>query len=125
MPLFRRIRGRRNVARLLLACLLFTQAALAAVPCLSPAASVGDAFAAAAPPVCHKAPPANLCLAQCMAADQSSGPFQAALAPPPAPTLEVAPIVLVSTPAVRRPDPHMGVRALGPPPFLRLCSLLL
>jgi hypothetical protein len=63
MPLFSSARTRRGVARLLGACLLFTQAALAAVSCVSPAASAIDAFAAAPPP-CHEAPPANLCVSR-------------------------------------------------------------
>jgi hypothetical protein len=124
MLMFRRTAMRRSLTRLLLGCLLFAQAALAAVPCVSVEASAADAFAAA-PADCHGAPPANLCLAQCVASDQSSGPAPAALAPPPSWTIEVAPVASVQAAAVARFDSSLGVRALGPPPFLLLCSLLL
>lgn len=124
MCFFSCIRTRRGVALLLLACLLFTQAALAAAACVSPSASAPDAFAPASLP-CHDAPPANLCLAQCTAADQSSGPASTALAPPPlAAVLEVVSVSSEPAPAVHRHDAAL-VRALGPPPFRRLCSLLL
>ncbi len=115
---------RRSLGRLLLGCLLFAQAALAAVPCLSVEASAADAFAAA-PTDCHGSPPANLCLAQCVASDQSSGPAPAALAPPPAWTIEIAPIASAQAAPAAWFGSSLGVRALGPPPFLRLCSLLL
>jgi hypothetical protein len=124
MLMFRRTATHRRLTWPLLGCLLFAQAALAALPCLSAKASATDAFAAA-PADCHEPPPANLCLAQCVASDQSSGPAPAALAPPPSWTLEVIPVV--SPPAGRTAgfDPYLAARALGPPPFLRVCSLLL
>jgi hypothetical protein len=124
MPMLRRTALRRGLTRLVLGCLLFTQAALAVVPCVSAEASAADAFAAAAAD-CHAGPPANLCLAQCVAWDQSSGPVPAALAPPPSWTIEVLSVGPMQAPAGVRFDSHLAARALGPPPFLRLCSLLL
>jgi hypothetical protein len=124
IPMLRRTALRRSLARLMLGCLLFTQAALAVVPCVSAGASAANAFAATAPE-CHDAPPPNLCLAQCVAWDQSSGPAPALLAPPPSWTIEVLPVAPMQAPAGARFDSSLQARALGPPPFLRLCSLLL
>jgi hypothetical protein len=106
-----------------LACVLFSQAALAAVPCLSPDARATDAFASM-PESCADAPPSNLCLAHCVAADQTSGHPEIAL-PSPAPASLAVPAAPVlappSAPALFAARPL----TCGPPPFLRLCSLLL
>ena len=122
--MLRRTATHRRLTWPLLACLLFVQAALAALPCVSVEASAADAFAAT-PADCHEPPPANLCLAQCVAWDQSSGPAPALLAPPPSWTIEVLPVAPMQAPAGARFDSSLQARALGPPPFLRLCSLLL
>ena len=66
--------GRALVARMMLGALLFAQAALAGA-CDMPSAAPALAFVAAPDrPTCHQAPArnANLCLAHCLSADQSS-----------------------------------------------------
>jgi hypothetical protein len=116
-------RRRRAISWLVLVCTLFSQAALAAVPCLSPDARATDAFAAM-PEGCDDAPPSTLCLAHCVAADQTSGHPEVALALPAPATLAEAPTPVLA-PSV--PPAAFTHRALtcGPPPYLRLCSLLL
>jgi hypothetical protein len=106
-----------------LACALFSQAALAAVPCLSPDARATDAFAAM-PEGCDDAPPSTLCLAHCVAADQTSGHPEVGLALSAPANLAVA-LAPVLAPSI--PPAGFTYRALtcGPPPYLRLCSLLL
>jgi hypothetical protein len=84
-------RRRKALSWLVLACALFAQVALAAVPCLSPDARAADAFISM-PDGCNEAPPSTLCLAHCVAADQTSGHAEIALAPP-------ATFALVVTPA--------------------------
>jgi hypothetical protein len=123
MPLLCSHRRHKAVAWIILACTLFAQGALGAVPCLSPDARASDAFSAM-PAGCDEAPPSNLCLAHCVAADQTYGHAQAALAPPSS-------FALVPTPASGFAPPRAPVLAShrpltrGPPSFLRLCSLLL
>jgi hypothetical protein len=116
-------RRRVAISWLVLACSLFSQAVLAAVPCLSPDARAADAFAAM-PEGCEDAPPSSLCLAHCVAADQTSGHPEVALAPPMAANVAVVPALVLAPLA---PPALFTYRALtrGPPPFLRLCSLLL
>jgi len=107
----------------MLACLLFAQGALAAVPCVLPDASAADAFAPA--PDCHDAPPANLCLAQCVAFDQTSSPAPTDSAPPTGWVIALVPAV-VALEHAGAPLAHIGrPRPFGPPPFRLLCSLLL
>lgn len=113
----------KAISWLVLACALFAQVALAAVPCLSPDARAADAFRAM-PEGCDEAPPSTLCLAHCVAADQTSGHAEVVLAPPATFTLVVTPAPVFALPS---PPVLLSHRALthGPPPFLRLCSLLL
>jgi hypothetical protein len=68
----------RLVARLLVGVSLFAQAALALAACDLPQRSPTLAFAAPEAPSCHEAPVtnANLCLAHCLADDQSDGKLQ-------------------------------------------------
>jgi hypothetical protein len=65
---------RRAIARLMLATLLFGQAALAIAACDWLVRSPAQVFAAAETPSCHEAPAknGNLCLAHCLSDDQSS-----------------------------------------------------
>ena len=87
-------RRRRSIARLLLAATLFAQAALAVAACDWSRVAPARAFAAnAAEPSCHEEPArnANLCLAHCLGADQSTDTPQIAVpALPSAPALVVA-----------------------------------
>ena len=70
-----RHRTRARVARLMLGLLLFTQGALAMAGCdwlrAAPALAIS---ASSSQPPCHEAPAvnANLCLAHCLSADQST-----------------------------------------------------
>lgn len=114
---------RRILSGLLLICVLLAQGALAALPCLSPRATAADAFSAMSEG-CDEAPPPNLCLAHCIAADQTSGHPEVLLAAPAAHAFAMPPA------GPRRPCraptlPAPRALAHGPPTFLRLCSLLL
>lgn len=119
-----RQRHRRFVSWLVLACLAFTQLAFAAQPCVTRDASATDAFAAT--PDCHQPPSANLCLAECTALDRTSSRADTG-------TVAFLPALLATLPAAQPvscggegPAPAAApVRAAGPPPYLRLCSLLL
>ena len=85
--------GRALVARMMLGVLLFAQAALAGA-CDLPSAAPAMAFAAGADhPICHEAPArnANLCLAHCLSADQSSDTPQL-----PAMMSSSAPVLIVA-----------------------------
>jgi hypothetical protein len=104
-------------------CVLFAQGALAALPCLSPQATAADAFETM-PPGCDEAPPSNLCLAHCIAADQTTGHPDVVLAAPCA-LGSTAPTAIVAGPAHSPSLPAFRVPAQGPPVFLCLCSLLL
>jgi hypothetical protein len=116
-------RHRRALSGLLLLCVLFAQGALAALPCLSPQATAADAFETM-PAGCNEAPPSNLCLAHCIAADQTSGHPDVVLAAPCALAFG-APAAVIAGPARRPALPSARARAQGPPVLLRLCSLLL
>ena len=118
-----RQRRREAVALLVLACTFFVQYALAAQPCLLANASPADAFAPV--PHCHQPPAANLCLAECTAFDQTSGPSDTVVLPLPAPVATVVAVAGAHHP-VDKPRPNSAAaRAIGPPSYLRLCSLLL
>ena len=70
-----RHRTRLRVAQLMLGSLLFAQAALALAGCGWPKAAPALAISASSSqPPCHEAPAvnANLCLAHCLSADQST-----------------------------------------------------
>jgi hypothetical protein len=118
-----RPRHRRALSGLLLLCVLFAQGALAALPCLSPQATAADAFSAM-PEGCDEAPQSNLCLAHCIAADQTSGHPDVVLAPPCALGF-AAPAAVAAGPARGPALPPLRALAHGPPGFLRVCSLLL
>jgi len=112
----------RLIAALVLASALFTQLAVAVQPCLGD----GDPSVAFSPEQhCHEAPPANLCLAQCLAMDQSPGPTDAGALPCRA----AIGIVAAEVGCAHRFDrPGVGattILAIGPPSYLRLCSLRL
>jgi len=109
---------RRWIGRAMLAVLLFTQTALAVATCDWAVRAPAQAFATESVPSCHEAPAknVNLCLADCLAEDQSSGTPQmpvAALAEVPVLVIPVAP-VLLPTSAVRSeaspPEPPPRIR---------------
>ena len=88
-----------SVARVLLATLLFTQAALAIAACDWAVRAPAQAFATESLPSCHDVPAknANLCLADCLSEDQSNSAPQlpvAALAEVPVLLVAVAPLLL-------------------------------
>lgn len=64
----------RKIAGVLLGALLFAQAALAAARCDMPDLSPAQVFTQPESMPCHEEPArnANLCLAQCLSADQSA-----------------------------------------------------
>jgi hypothetical protein len=114
---------RKAVALLVLVCSFFAQYALAAQPCLLSNASPADAFAPM--PDCHQPPAGNLCLAECTELDQTSGPSDAGILPLPAPVATVAAVIGAHHSINQPPPSFVTVRTVGPPPYLRLCSLLL
>jgi hypothetical protein len=116
-------RHRRTLSGLLLTCVLFAQGALAALPCLSPQATAADAFETM-PDGCDEAPQSNLCLAHCIAADQTAGHPDVVLPARCLPGFAV-PAAIVPGPARSPSLSAFRVHAQGPPVFLRLCSLLL
>jgi hypothetical protein len=64
----------RDFARILLAALLFSQAAIAAAACDMPDRSPAQAFTLPEAMPCHEEPVQNpnICLAHCLSADQSA-----------------------------------------------------
>ena len=110
---------------LVLACLLITHAALAAVPCVSPKATAADAISAK-PPECHRSTPGALCLAQCVQGDQTV--CKIPLGAPDMPALPPLPI-LAHFDDVAQWHAEIFERLAdiprGPPPPIRFCSLLL
>ena len=85
----------RGIARVILAVMLFAQAALAGAACTMPERSPVRAIAGSESSPCHQSEPrernANLCLADCLSTDQSTDtPQLPAMAPDPAPVLFVA-----------------------------------
>jgi hypothetical protein len=73
----------RNCARILLAALLFAQAAVAAAACDMPDRAPAQAFTQQESKPCHEEPAqnANLCLAHCLSADQSADTPQVVVHP--------------------------------------------
>jgi hypothetical protein len=113
-------------ARIALAALFFAQAAIAAAACAMPDRVPAMAFGNEMAMPCHDAPPQNknLCLAQCLSADQSADTPQIVV---PAWTRTVGLVVMaaghVSDPVVvpRRMTP----RAAAPPPRILFQSFLI
>jgi hypothetical protein len=66
-----RTRGRRLAARIVVAALLFAQGVLAFAGCEMPARAPAAAIASGNPPCHDSGGEANLCLAHCLAPDQS------------------------------------------------------
>jgi hypothetical protein len=64
----------RKIASVVLAALLFAQAAVAAASCDMPDRAPAQVFSRPAPMPCHEEPAqnANICLAHCLSADQSA-----------------------------------------------------
>ena len=82
----------RFFARITAAALLFAQALIAFADCAMPARSLAQAIASANPP-CHESPgETSLCIAHCLAADQSlDKPQPSVPQPAPVPVLVVQP----------------------------------
>lgn len=113
----------RQVARLVLALLLFTQGALAASGCVMPGASMVKAVAAGNCPDREKRSGMNLnlCLAHCGADQQSLHTAELpALASPPAVFL----VVPAAPPAQSFAPTVFDIERSGDPPIpIRFCSL--
>jgi len=116
--------SRRVVARIVAAALLFTQALVALADCRMPTRSPAAAIAAKPAP-CHEAPvEKNLCVAHCLAADQSlEKPQVTALAP----ALALVLVLHEATPVLHSSSRTalLAPAAIGPPPRIRFQSLLL
>jgi hypothetical protein len=118
--------GVRRLARIVLAALLFAQAAVAAAACVMPERSPALAFGNEAAMPCHEAPPQNknLCLADCLSDDQSANTSQVVV---PAWCGSVPLIVVVSkhtskpVATLRRTSP----RVAAPPPRILFQSFLI
>ena len=110
-------RRRRSIARLLLAATLFAQAALAVAACDWSRVAPARAFSAnAVEPSCHEEPArnANLCLAHCLGADQSTDTPQIAV-----PALQSAPALVVPSldiPGARAAMLRHALPNVAPPP---------
>jgi hypothetical protein len=115
--------NRAFVARLMLASMLYTQAALALAPCEELGRSAARAIAESAQ-TCHEPEQSpNLCVSECLAGDQNQyTPAIPLLAPPAAP-------VLVATASI--PQPIAGrffslpLRATHPPPRILFQTFLI
>jgi hypothetical protein len=110
-----------SVARWLLAAMLFTQLAGVVQACVAPYHSAARAVAASVEPPCHEEEnplPANLCLSQCLGADQTLESLQAPAMPAPKDTA----VLTLAAP----PQGHSAVwtssadliRVPVPPPYL-------
>lgn len=118
---------RARIARLLLAALLFAQAAIAMAACdwlrVAPAQAV---MAKAGEPSCHEepVPNANICLAHCLGADQSTDTPQVAVPSWNQSTLRV--IVAVERAPARDAILHYSLSRPGaPPPRILFQSFLI
>lgn len=114
-------RLRRLVSRLLLAMLLFAQAAQAADACRMAETLPAMAFDQTAAP-CHATGSANQCLADCTAGSQVSAEAWVPLFAPPT-------VALLSLPAVdfhnrRISETLCPARSADPPIPIRFCSFL-
>jgi hypothetical protein len=116
----------RSFARIALAALLFAQAAIAAAACNLADRSPAMAFESEAAMPCHEAPPQskNLCLAECLSADQSAG----------TPHIDVpvwsgtAPLIVASAGYSGRPATmprRLPPQAAAPPPRILFQSFLI
>lgn len=116
------LRRSRLAARVVLAALLFAQAALAIAACDWLGRAPAQAFSTAEAPSCHEEPArnTNLCLAHCLSGDQSTDRPSAPLAAfAAAPVLVVSPApVLAAAQDMQAEIPHPE-----PPPRIRFQSL--
>jgi hypothetical protein len=116
----------RSLARIVLAALLFSQAAIGAAACDMPDRSPAMAFEDEVVMPCHQAPAQykNLCLAHCLSADQSADTPQVVVpAWSGAASLIVAIVENTSTPVVA--PRRMTPRAAAPPPRILFQSFLI
>jgi hypothetical protein len=105
---------KRSVARLMLAVMLYAQAAFATTPCKADEHSAARAIAESTQ-TCHEPEQnLNLCVSECLAGDQNQyTPAIPVLAPPAAPILIV--VVAISQPLSERVF-ALPPRATHPPP---------
>jgi hypothetical protein len=120
------MRSRSNrvfIARLILAAMLYTQAALALAPCEEVERSAARAIAESAQ-TCHEPEQSpNLCVSECLAGDQNQyTPAIPVFAPPAAP-------VLIAAAAFPQPLPEhvlaIPLRATHPPPRILFQTFLI
>ena len=106
-----RIARQRFIARIVALALLFAQAFVAFADCQMPVRSAAEAIAADNP-ACHESSgEKNLCVAHCLAADQSLDKPQASI-----PTPAAAPVLLVLQPISALPYAHAtALRHFAPP----------
>jgi hypothetical protein len=111
------MRSRANrifIVRLMLATMLYAQAAFATAPCEADEHSAARAIAESAQTCHEREQTPNLCVSQCLAGDQNQyTPEIPVLAPPPVPAL----IAAVAPPS-RLPERSLAtpLRATHPPP---------
>ena len=116
----------RDCAKILLAALLFAQAAVAAARCDMPDLSPAQVFTQPESMPCHEEPArnANLCLAQCLSADQSADTPQFVV---PAKS-GIAPLVVMVADGPNGQAAklrHEPPRPAGPPPRILFSRLLI
>src|SRR5262245_30284742 len=112
------------VARILAAVLLFAQAVIAFADCQMPTRSPAPAIASEPAPCHESSSEKNLCVAHCLAADQSlDKPQVSALAPALAPVLVLHEGLPVPQ-SWARSETRAPI-AIGPPLRIRFHSLLL
>jgi hypothetical protein len=118
-----RIRSLRTIAWTTVTALLFAQAVVAFADCQMPARSPASAIAADKPPCHESSGEKNVCVAHCLAADQSLDKPQSSVpAPAAAPVLVLqfaSDVQYASAPAVWRFVPP----AAAPPPRILFRTL--
>lgn len=118
-----RLTRQRFIARIIAVALLFTQALVAFADCQMPQRSPAAAIAAENPP-CHESTgETNVCIAHCLAADQSlDKPQVSTPSPAAAPVLvlqSASETLNAHTPAFR----HFALPAAAPPPRILFRTL--
>lgn len=122
-----RRRTARHLANIVLAALLFAQAAFVASACQLPDRAAALAISSSAEPPCHeeaRAPQRSVCVAHCLADFQSlDKPSVYVPQPPLGSVLAVAAAAPPFLSAIRIVAP--GARAAGPPPRILFRTLLI
>lgn len=120
-----RVRIRKVISRLMVAALLYAQAAVAVQACMMPAMAPHKAFSteAVSESCGNLSENKNACLAQCNAADQVADSQQPAghlaSAPPPAMPVLLVALAVGEGPLQPGPDPQTA-----PPTCIRYCRYL-